>query len=349
MKDGKKHFLVVGAGLAGCTVSVQLLRKGAAVCMLDSGVNHSSSIAAGLINPLVFRRMTKSWRLDEFTPYLEAFYAQLEQESGQKFFHPVRIRRIFAHAQERDFWIKRQHSPDFEGYMEPMNEADNDFPAKHNLFGTGRVKHSAYVDVDVFLEACKSFVATQGQVISGSLHYPDLSGTTYRGVEYDGIVFCEGFQVKDNPWFGYLPLGQTKGETLTIQSAHIPEDESLNLKCFVLPRGSSIFKVGATYVWHDPSTHCTEEGRAELIEKISWLTEQPYDILEQKAGVRPTSIDRRPFLGAHPTEKAYYIFNGLGTKGYMIAPLLSQEFCDFLLDNKALDREVSIERFPLSV
>lgn len=345
MKDQEKQFLIVGAGLAGCCLSVQLVRQGASVTLLDSGQNHSSIIAAGLINPLVFRRMTKSWRLDEFMPYLQEFYPSLESESGSKFFHPLRIRRIFAHAQERDFWLKRQHNPEFVAYMEPLSEADNTFPAKHNDHGTSRVKHAAYVDVEVFLQACKNVVAEHGKVLHTALNYSELNGAEYAGKKYDGVIFCEGYQSKDNPWFGYLPLGQTKGETLTIRSSEIPEDESLNLKCFVLPRGASVFKAGATYSWHDPSTKCTEEGRAELIEKISWLTDQPYEILEQSAGVRPTSIDRRPFLGAHPTVKYYYIFNGLGTKGYMIAPLLSWEFSDFLLNGATLHPEVSIERF----
>jgi glycine/D-amino acid oxidase-like deaminating enzyme len=340
-----QHFLVVGAGLSGCCVAVQLLRRGAKVTLLDSGENHSSAVAAGLINPLVFRRMTKSWRLDEFMPYLQSFYPSLEAELGQRFFHPVRIRRIFAHPQEREFWMKRQHTPEFEAYMEPLTPEDDAFPALHNICGTARVKQAAYVDVELFLQACKAYVSARGEVLTQPLNYTALRGNRYEGIQYAGVIFCEGFLGKDNPWFNFLPLGQTKGETLTIRTKDIPQDESLNLKCFVLPKGDGVFKVGATYGWHDPSTHCTEEGRKELIEKISWLTDQPYMILDQRAGVRPTSIDRRPFLGAHPKEAQYYIFNGLGTKGYMLAPLLSKEFVDFVLDGKALHSEVCIERF----
>lgn len=348
MRTENKHFLVVGSGLAGCCVSIQLLRRGAKVSMFDSGENYSSSIAAGLINPLVFRRMTKSWRLDEFMPYLRKFYTALGTESGSTFFHPVRIRRIFAHAQERESWIKRQHSAEFEAYMEVLTEEDDSFPALFNTHGTGRLKQAAYVDVEVFLSASKNYVSAHGNLIHAALDYAELSGTHYKGTSYDGVIFCEGFQGKENPWFSYLPLGQTKGETLTIQSRHIPEDESLNLKCFVLPKGGGVFKVGATYGWHNPTTHCTEEGREELKEKIAWLTDQPYEILEQSAGVRPTSIDRRPFIGEHPQKKGYYFFNGLGTKGYMLAPLLSHEFAEYLLDGKPLDREVDLARFPIT-
>ena len=39
------------------------------------------------------------------------------------------------------------------------------------------------------------------------------------------------------------------------------------------------------------------------------------------------------------------IFNGLGTKGYMIGPLLAKEFVDYLLEGNELDQEVKLERF----
>jgi glycine/D-amino acid oxidase-like deaminating enzyme len=68
-------------------------------------------------------------------------------------------------------------------------------------------------------------------------------------------------------------------------------------------------------------------------------------ILEQKAGVRPTVLDRRPLMGEHPAYQGVYIFNGLGTKGYMMAPTLASELADFMLEQKPLDPETDIRRF----
>jgi len=36
--------------------------------------------------------------------------------------------------------------------------------------------------------------------------------------------------------------------------------------------------------------------------------------------------------------------NGLGTKGYMIAPLIAKELCDHLLYGKPLNPEVDLKR-----
>ena len=43
--------------------------------------------------------------------------------------------------------------------------------------------------------------------------------------------------------------------------------------------------------------------------------------------------------------KNYHIFNGLGTKGYLLAPKLAEEFVDYLLNGTALLEEMNIKRF----
>ena len=56
-------------------------------------------------------------------------------------------------------------------------------------------------------------------------------------------------------------------------------------------------------------------------------------------------MDRRPLLGGHPTYKNLYVFNGLGTRGVMMAPLLSKWLYDFIELKKQLPEAVAINRF----
>lgn len=345
MTRTQKNYLIVGLGLAGTCVGYQLIKKGCKVTFIDSGINHSSRIAAGLINPMVFRRMTKSWRLDEFIPYLNSFYRELESHTNERFFHPITIRRMFSHEQERDLWIKKSSLSEFQNYLEELTEQDDNYDRAANTFGSGRVKNAAYVDVITFLNSMRDWFVQNASVYKEQFIYTSLTGTNYKGADYDGVVFCEGYTAKDNPFFGGLPLGQTKGETLTVKSGEIPEDESVNRKCFVLPLGNQTFKVGSTYIWHTPDTSITDEGRRTLLDNIAGLGFENVIVETQEAGVRPTTIDRRPILGEHPEYKGYYIFNGLGTKGYMIAPLLSEEFANYIMDGSLLNTEVIISRF----
>jgi glycine/D-amino acid oxidase-like deaminating enzyme len=178
------------------------------------------------------------------------------------------------------------------------------------------------------------------------LNYADIDPVlaSFKGKSYSGIIFCEGVYVRENPWFNFLPISSTKGEVLTISSNELPEHESLNRKCFVLPLGEKSFKVGSTYVWNTYDDKVTEEGRKQLQENLKYITDSSCEIINQQAGMRPTTVDRRPFMGKHPEFDKLFVFNGLGTKGYLLAPLLSAELCSWLDGKSELHPEVTLDR-----
>jgi glycine/D-amino acid oxidase-like deaminating enzyme len=141
-----------------------------------------------------------------------------------------------------------------------------------------------------------------------------------------------------------MPINPTQGEILTITSENIIEIESLNRKCFILPIGNHHFKVGSTYIWDTYDSAITTTGKAEIEKNITYLTDSTYEVIAQNAGIRPTTLDRRPLIGAHMDYPNLHIFNGLGAKGYMLAPLLAKEMVDHILDGNLLDKETSISR-----
>jgi len=340
-----RNVIIVGGGLAGIAIAFELLKKDCQITLIDSGVNYSSKIAAGMINPLVFRRMTKSWRLDEFMPYLTTFYREVETLTGKSFYHPIQIRRMFSSQQERDFWLKKQSTPAFENYMEQLTDEDDHFSGAINTYGSGRVKQASYVDTDLFLTSSKDYLQTKLNWMEEDFDYSVLSDTSYKNITFDDIIFCEGYLGRNNPFFSDLPLNQTKGETLVVHSKTLPQNESVNRKCFVLPLGDEKFKIGSTYIWHTNDPSPTDAGRETLLENLSFLTKEKVQVLDHEGGIRPTTDDRRPLIGTHPSLKHYHIFNGLGTKGYMIAPLLAKEFVSYLFGESELHPETTIDRF----
>lgn len=344
----KKSILVVGAGLSGICISLQLQNNDCAVTLVDNQVNFSSRVAVGMINPLVFRRMTKSWRVDDFLPFLKSFYTTIEQETKSNFFFPIPIRRLFSSEQERDFWLKKEKREDFQLYMNSVTTEDYAYDKGKNPFGSGRVNETFFLDVELFYQKTIEKIEEKGNVIREEFNFNELNGDSYKNEKYDEIIFCQGYLNKDNPFFNYLPIDPTKGQVLTIKSTVLPEDVSLNRKCFILPKGEQTFKVGSTYEWHNTTTNITEESKLNILTNLSFIIDEEVEVIEQIAGVRPTVKDRRPVIGTHPKHTNYHIFNGLGAKGYMLAPLLSKEFTDYLLHNTPLSIEVDIRRFNKS-
>lgn len=339
--------LIVGCGVAGICLAHELIDAGCEVHLIDKGENVSSVVAAGIINPLVFRRMTLSWRVSELLPYARTAYRKIEELTGVSFFHPLVIRRLFASEQELDFWKKKQELPEFSDFMEPLSAEDLDFPIEQNTFGTGRVKQACYIDTDSFVAANRTYFRQNNLLSEEVFDHSELDAEQgiYKGISYDYIVFAEGKDGKTNPLFSYLPLQQTKGEVLTLQSDTMYSNESLNRKCFLLPLGNGRFKVGSTYAWDTDNTVPTEEGKQGITENLKSVSNAPYTISEHRAGVRPTVPDRRPMLGKHAEFPKMVFANGLGTKGYMIAPLLMRELKDHLLHGAEIHPEAAINRF----
>lgn len=343
--------LVVGCGVAGICLAHELLQADCEVQILDKGQNVSSIVAAGIINPIVFRRMTLSWRVSEFIPFAYAKYREMEQLTGTSFFHPLVIRRLFASEQELEFWKKKQDLPEYSDYMERLSKEDLEFPLEQNTFGTARVKQASYIDAKNFIRANRDYFLSKEMLTNETFNHDELNAreAIYKGVKYDYILFAEGKDSTYNPLFGYLPLQQTKGEVLTIQSETMYSAESLNRKCFLLPLGNGTFKAGSTYVWETDNTIPTQEGLQTITENLKSVSSEPYEILEHTAGVRPTVLDRRPLLGLHPEYPKMVIANGLGAKGYMLAPLLMNELVKHLLQGKEIPKDSHISRFEYSM
>jgi glycine oxidase len=343
----QEKTIIVGAGIAGLSVAFHLEKRNIPFVLIDSGINHSSKIAAGIINPVVFRRMALSWRIEELLPKAKEFYHELEKKYNQKYLYHIPIRRAFAHQQEIDLWKKKLLDPIYSNFLKPINSEDLNSEIIKNSFGTGIVKESYWIDTKQLLSDWHDDLFRKNQIIYEKFDYSkiNLVENTYLGKSFSKIIFCEGYHGLENPFFNYLPLQATKGELITIKSEELPENESYNYKCFVLPIGNHLFKVGATYKWDSPDTNLSTEAKIELENHLKNLISTHYSVENHEAGVRPTVLDRRPLLGVHPKYKNLLIYNGLGAKGYLISPKLSEEFVSFIEKEKDLNKEVDIQRY----
>jgi glycine/D-amino acid oxidase-like deaminating enzyme len=329
---------------------MQLFERGIPFTLFHSGeLPCSSEKAAGLMNPMVVKRLLPTWLADVAVPYNRQFYRKAEQLTGERFFTPLAVHRLFPNEQSLQEWKRRVDEGTMNHYI--SNEVYDYRPDVFfsSGFGGGDIFQAASVDCGLFISSLRRFFSDRGFLVSEGISYdkiqPEGEGVKIYGKEYSSAVFCEGMQLKNNPWFGYLPLVPTKGELLWLEIDDLPSEKEVMKGIFLAPRLHGGFVCGSTYDWQFETEEPTAAGREKLKSDLEKIIKVPYRIVNHTAGVRPAARDRRPFLGSHREFKQLYVFNGLGTKGYMLAPVLSEMLCDYITRGKPLPKEADIRRF----
>jgi glycine oxidase len=318
-----KHvdYIIVGFGLAGAALALQLRKRGRSVLIFDEPYEQQASrVAAGLFNPVTGKLMQKTWNADELFPYLHDFYKEAEQLTGERFFYPMPICIPFRSIEEQNNWMTTNE----EVYTKSRY---SDFV--DDRFGGLLLRSAGYLDTPKYLEVVRKLF------------------TIEKNFDYDKreeiVIFCEGIHVSSNPYFNWVPIKQLKGETLTVTLDKTPP-VIFNRGVYVVPSGGNSWRVGATYS-HDTTPGTSESGRKELTEKLDALLRVPYTITNHTWGGRPTTPDRRPIVGPHPEHKNVLIFNGMGTKGVSLAPWSSGMLSDYLEEGRQIKNDVNISRF----
>lgn len=315
---------IIGGGLAGTTLAWSCFLKGIPFQLQDLPKPKASSKAAGLFNPIVFRKLTLSWQAHKLISSCFSFYPAVEKKIGVNFFFPKPLKKLMSTIEEVNTWEAKRGSESHAPFLGKVEAHEN--------FYLGHTHQAGFLDLPTYLKtshACfknLGFFATEEKASRISIH-------------------CKGSYEKEHGIFSYLPFSLTKGETLTLKIPTLKISYILKKHYFLLPLGNDLYRFGATYNWDDPNWQPSQEGKEVLIERLEEMVDQPYEILDHQAGVRPTTRDRRPFLGEHPTQKGNFIFNGLGSKGVMIAPFYANHLISHIFEGKELDNEVAITRY----
>jgi glycine/D-amino acid oxidase-like deaminating enzyme len=115
----------------------------------------------------------------------------------------------------------------------------------------------------------------------------------------------------------------------------------------IIPLDDDHYWVGSNYEWKTLDTVPTEKVKEDLIAFLDKTLKVRYDIVDHAAQVRPSSYNRRPFVGRHPEHPNYYILNGLGTKGASLAPYCAEQLIGYILEGADLDEEIDVSRVHL--
>ena len=341
-------YIIVGSGLASIMFAEQLRTHQKSFVVISDRSQQASLVASGLYNPVVLKRFTAAWNAASHLETAIPKYISLEKLLGVKLDYVVPIHRVFNSVQEQNNWFLACDKPLLTPFLNPKL-VDNKNNSVKAPFGFGEVNATGRIDTQKLIEAYRTFLSQMNQYISATFDYEALietpEGLCYESIQAKHIVFTEGFGIHKNPYFKQLPLEGTKGELITIYAPQLQLTPILKSSIFVIPMEGDHYLVGSTYDWTDKTNIPTSEAKSQLLEKLERLVTCDFEVVNQRAGIRPTVSDRRPLVGRHPNHQKMYVLNGLGTRGVLIAPAMAEALYAFIETDAPLPEEIDISRF----
>lgn len=347
----KVDYLIVGQGIAGSVLALTLEQRGKTVAIINkTGLSASSVIAAGVFNPVNFRRSIPVWKAKEAVRALAVFYDAAEKQLGQQFRRYESMLRVFTSADEAAEWKNYLDQPERE-FIHPLPETKA-YPGIRSPFGTGNVTEGGIVRTEKFIEATRTYFDKRGYYLDEQIdHAKFFIGENLisydNRIETGHVIFCEGHLAKSNPFFDSKVVAPTKGELIHVRIPGL----GLNLvngPVYVAALDQPDHYVcGATFNPGKDDEELTATGKDELIAKLKSITNLPFEVIGHYAGVRPAGRDRKPVLGRSRNNRNFSIFNGFGSKGVLMSPFLAQMLADHLESGAEILPEVNVSRFKV--
>ena len=352
----KVQFLIVGQGLAGSLLAFELSRRGQTILIVDNQEKSAASrVAAGLMNPVTGQRLVKTCEVDQCLPVATAYYQQLAQTFGRTFYYPKPMLRLFRSRTEQERYKNRLRQTEYQAYLGNSFAAGQSGKGVNDSLGGFQQLQTGYVAIPALLNNLKDYLHTRAAYRVSHVDYQDFQFTTpyirWHDVEAERVIFCEGPNAVNNPWFRWLPFQLCKGEILSINTKLELPVSMINDGHWLLPIDRHNARVGATYDWRWNTVEPTESAKQTLMTSFQRMTGigNTCTVTEHLAGIRPATGDKQPFIGAHPTRPYLGIFNGFGSKGSLLVPYYCRRYADYLLDNRTLPQTVDIARFEIDM
>jgi glycine/D-amino acid oxidase-like deaminating enzyme len=334
--------------LSGSWLAYWLYKAGIPFQVIDrANPDGASQYAAGLINPVTGRRMVTTWMIDELIPFAREAYLEIGTFLGHPLMDEVSIIDFFPSVQMLQAFQKRfEEDP---AYLTPGKDREKYSTWFNYELGWGAINPCLLINVEILLSSFRYWLKTNKKLTESEFDLSNLS-VTQNSLEYSDvnaryIVFCDGKSSAQNPWFEKLPFALNKGEGMLVEIEGLPERTVFKKGMSLVPLKENIYWLGSTYEWSFESDLPTESFKSQAESWLKNFLKLPYQILEHFASIRPATLERRPFVGFHPSNPQVGILNGLGTKGCSLAPFFAKQMAEFLNSGKEISPQVDIIRF----
>lgn len=341
--------IIVGQGISGTWLSYYLFKEGKSVVVIDKEKPDSPSrISAGVINPVTGRRHVTVWMADKALPFAWNAYTEIGDMLRLKTITQQNIIDFFPSPQMRQSFMERIEENAL--YLNGFTLQNHFYHLFNYDFGYGQIRPVYVVYLEKLLPAWRKELKEKNCLIEESFDVNQLvlanGKVSYKDLTADKIIFCDGTASTENPYFKNLPFAPNKGEMLILEIPELPPRKIYKRGMMLVPLAEpGLWWLGSSYEWEFNNTEPTKEFRqkAEILLK-EWL-KKPFKVVQHLSGIRPATLERRPFVGLHPQEPAIGILNGMGTKGCSLAPYFAKQLTNHLYKDEIITPEADVKRF----
>ncbi len=341
----KVKYLIVGQGLTGTWLSYFLLKQGLSFKIInDSKTPSATAVASGVINPVTGRRIVQTWMIDAILPFVVDSYMAFQQNEGIPIIkkapiaimHPsLQMKESYDYRLAHDnIYLKETTHPFWEQYF-------------NTPYGNGEIDQCYWIDLVQFLMIGRKKISAH--CVEDFFDHTDLTltdhGVQWKDIAAEKIIFCDGLNSMQNPYFKKLPFAPNKGEALIVKIKGLATTNIYKTNITIVPWKDDLFWVGSSYEWSFTDANPSIGFKEKMISALDAVLKIPYEIVDHLVGIRPANTERRPFVGLHPLYPQIGICNGMGTKGCSLAPYFTHQLINHIEHGTAIEREADIKRF----
>ena len=227
----------------------------------------------------------------------------------------------------------------------------NNFTSHFNYdFGCGEIKPVYTAHLETILPAWRQQLKNKNLLLEEEFDSNQLQikkdGIQYNSITAGKVIFCDGNSSAANRYFNLLPFAPNKGEVLITEIPDLPPTHIYKKGMMLVPLATpGLWWIGSNYAWKYDNEEPTTEFRQKTEQLLKDWLKIPFTIKEHLCGIRPATLERRPFVGIHPQNPGIGILNGMGTKGCSLAPYFAKQLVENLVRNKPINPDASVERF----
>lgn len=325
------EYLVIGAGIAGTLISYELMQRNKPVVVIDdTAAVKASTVAGAILNPVNIKQWSLARDYQRYIAEALDSYTSLQYLLNTSVISEVPIIAFDAPAKKENSLIQP--------FLQKITGEDVSLTNNAFINSSAAVKitPSFQVYTASLLTAWRKYLLAKNAFFDDRFDIEKLSITNgaviYKQIHTAKIIFCEGSAAAQNPLFSNLPFIKNRGDVLLISVPGLPENFIYHNGIRLIPVGNQLFWCGSNYTWNYTNLDPDEAWKKQTIAHLRQWLKLPFTIQDHIVAERPTTAGQQPLMLAHESLPAF-MFNGLGTKGFLMAPLLAKEFVDKITDD----------------